>query len=123
MEKDLGLAIEKRDGPALEKILADHYFDAYSDENALSRAATIARCKAGALTFLAIEKEQKLSTNAEGVTVEGLAKYEPPRVDDRKHVEQWIRVRRLWAKKEGRWLLMSQVGRLTDEDDKSAEGE
>jgi hypothetical protein len=117
MEKQLGLAIEKRDAPALEKILADHYFDAFSDENALSRANTIARCKAGVHRFLAIEKELKVSSNVEGFTVEGLARFSPAQVDDRTPEEQWISVRRLWTKKDGRWLLMSQV-RLR-EDDKS----
>jgi len=29
MEKQLGIAMEKRDVPALEKILAEHYFDAF----------------------------------------------------------------------------------------------
>jgi hypothetical protein len=119
MEKQLGLAIEKRDTPALEKILADHYFDAYSDESALSRSDTIARCKAGVLSFLAIEKELQVSPNVEGVTVEGLARYHPTRVDDRTPEEQWISVRRLWAKKDGRWLLASQVTHLTKEDEKS----
>ena len=57
MEKQLGLALEKRDIAVLEKILDDHYFDAYSDERALSRLDTIARCKAGLLSFLAIERE------------------------------------------------------------------
>jgi hypothetical protein len=118
MEKQLGLAIEKRDAPALEKILADHYFDAFSDENALSRANTIARCKAGVHTFLAIEKELKVIPNVEGFIVEGLARFSPAQVDDRTP-EQWISVRRLWTKKDGRWLLMSQVRQREDEDDKS----
>jgi hypothetical protein len=119
MEKQLGAAMETRDVPALEKILADHYFDAFSDENALSRANTIARCKAGLLSFLAIEKELQVRPNMEGVTVEGLARYNPTRVDDRTPDEQWMSVRRLWTKKDGRWLLMSQVRLSTDEDDKS----
>ena len=123
MEKKLETAIEQRDVPALEKILAEHYFDAYSDENALSRADTIARCKAGVLSFLTIEKELKVSPDVEGITVAGLSRYTPTRVDDRAPDEHWIRVRRLWAKKDGQWQLMSQVGRLTEEDDESGKGE
>jgi hypothetical protein len=119
MEKQLGVAMEKRDVPALEKILDDHYFDAFSDENALSRAHTIARCKAGLLSFLAIEKELQVSPNMEGITVEGLARYNPTEVDDHTPQEQWISVRRLWAKKDGRWLLMSQVRHREEDDDKS----
>jgi hypothetical protein len=118
MEKRLGLAMEKRDIAALDKILADHYFDAYSDERALSRSDTIARCKAGLLSFLAIERELQVSPNVEGITVEGLSKFNPTRVDDRTPDEQWISVRRLWTKKDGQWLLTSQVTRRTDEDDK-----
>ena len=117
MEEQLGLAIAKRDIPVLEKMLADHYFDAFSDENALSRANTIARCKAGLLSFLAIEKELHLSPNVEGIAVEGLARFHPTQVDDRTPEEHWISVRRLWTKKDGRWLLLSQVRRR--EDDKS----
>ena len=119
MEKQLGLAMERRDVPALEKILADHYFDAFSDENALSRANTIGRCKAGLLSFLAIEKELQVSPNVEGVTVEGLARFNPTRIDDRTPEEQWVSVRRQWAKKDGRWLLMSQIRHRPEEDDKS----
>jgi len=119
MEEQLGLAIAKRDIPVLEKMLADHYFDAFSDENALSRANTIARCKAGLLSFLAIEKELHLSPNVEGIVVEGLSRSRPTQSDDRAPEEQWIRIRRLWAKKDGRWLLMSQLRRRTDEEDKS----
>jgi hypothetical protein len=119
MEKQLGVAMEKRDVPALEKILDGHYFDAFSDENALSRAHTIARCKAGLLNFLAIEKELQVRPNMEGITVEGLARYNPIEVDDRTLEEQWISVRRLWAKKDGRWLLMSQVRHREEDDDKS----
>jgi hypothetical protein len=119
MEKQLGVAMEKRDVPALEKILDDHYFDAFSDENALSRAHTIARCKAGLLSFLAIEKELQVRPNMEGITVEGLARLIPTRVDDRTPEEQWISVRRLWTKKDGRWLLASQVTGRTEEDEKN----
>jgi hypothetical protein len=122
MEKQLELAMEKRDGAALEKILADHYFDAYSDERALSRADTIARCKAGKLSFVNIERELEVSPNVEGITVEGLSKYNPPEVDDRTPDEQWIRVRRLWEKKDGRWVLASQVTGRADEDDKEGKG-
>ena len=119
MEKQVGLAMDKRDIAALDKILAEHYFDAYSDERALSRADTIARCKAGRISFLTIEKELQVSANVEGITVEGLARYSPTQVDDRTPEEQWLSVRRLWTKKDGRWLLASQVTRSTDEDEKS----
>ena len=51
MEKQLGRAMERRDTPALEKILADHYFDAFSDENALSRANTIAVARLACSVF------------------------------------------------------------------------
>jgi hypothetical protein len=69
----------------------------------------IARCKAGLHQFLAIEKEQQLRRELDVVTVEGVAKFHPNRVDDTMPPEQWARVRRTWTKREGQWVLIGQI--------------
>ena len=115
MENQLSVAMEARDIAKLEKLLADDYFDGQEGvKKALNKAGTIARSKAGLHNFLVIEKEQKLSRESDIVTVEGLARFRPSRVDDTKPAEQWIRVRRLWTKKDGQWLLTGQLRRWID---------
>ena len=113
VEKKLGLAMAKRDTAVLARILADSYFDTFEGtRKAMSKAGTIARCQAGVLDFPAIEQNQQLSRNLDTVTVEGQAKFTPTRVDDSTPENQWVEVRRLWTKKDGTWLLSSQVRRL-----------
>ena len=113
MEDQLKLAIAKRDIPVLDKILADTYFDAYEGaKRAMSKPGTIARCKAGLHNFLAIEKEKKVRRELDIILVEGVARFQPSRVDDNTPEEQWIHVQRRWTKKDGKWLLAGQFRRL-----------
>ena len=115
MENQLSVAMESRDIAKLEKLLADDYFDAQEKvKKAMSKTGTIARCKAGVHNFLVVEKEQKLSRESDIITVEGLARFRPSRVDDTMPAEQWIRVRRLWTKKDGQWLLTGQFRQWID---------
>ena len=115
MEKQLGLAMEKRDTAALARILADSYFDTYEDaERAMSKAGAIARCQDGKHDFPVIEKDRKLSRHLDTVSVEGEAKFTPSRVDDLTPENQFMHVRRIWTKKDGAWLLSSQVRRLLE---------
>ncbi len=119
METQLAVAIEKKDTSFLEKVLVEQYFDVYEGEKqALSKSDTIARCKAGLLKFLAPQKEQKMSPEKDSVTVEGVAKLIPNRQDDTIPAEQWVHVRRLWTKKDGKWLLTCQIRRLEGDDGK-----
>jgi hypothetical protein len=119
MEKQLALAMEKRNTAFLERVLAETYFDVYEgDKHAMSKSGTIARCKAGLLNFLVIEKQQQMSPDRDLVAVEGLSKARPTRVDDTTPEEQWVHVRRLWTKKDGKWLLTSQILRLEGDDGK-----
>lgn len=114
MEKKIRAAIEGQDTKTLEKILADAYFDTYEgSENAMSKSGTIARCKAGVLNFLVIEKEPQLTREPDGITVEGETVVRPIAVDD-VTPERRVRVRRLWTKRAGAWLLMSQRRRLLE---------
>jgi hypothetical protein len=119
MEKQLALAIEKRDTAVLEKVLAKEYFDVYEgDKTAMSRAQAIARCKAGLLKYLAIKKDSEMGPKDGVFAVEGMAKLVPNRPDDTVPAEQWVHVRRLWKKTDGQWLLTGQIRRLEGDDGK-----
>jgi hypothetical protein len=119
IEKQLSLAISKRDTDFLQKVLAETYFDAYEGEKrALSKADTLARCKAGLLHFLAIEREPRTSSEGNVIAVEGFAKLVPNRHDDLTPEEQWVHVRRLWTRKDGNWLLTGQIRRLEGDNGK-----
>ena len=119
IEKQLSLAISKRDTDFLQKVLAETYFDAYEGEkHALSKADTLARCKAGLLHFLAVEREPRTSSEGDFIAVEGFAKLIPNRKDDVAPEEQWVHVRRLWTKKDGNWVLTGQIRRLEGDDGK-----
>ena len=119
MEKQLALAIEKQNTAFLESVLAENYFDVWEgDKRAVSKSGTIARCKAGVLRFLVIEKEQQIKPDWDLIAVEGVSKNQPTKVDDTAPEEQWVHVRRLWTTKDGKWLLTSQVKRLEGDDGK-----
>jgi len=119
MEDQLATAIGNKDTAFLERVLAEQYFDVYEGEKqALSKSETIARCKAGLLKFLAPEKERKMSPEKDAVAVEGVAKLIPNRQDDTMPAEQWVHIRRLWTKKDGKWFLASQVRRLEGDEGK-----
>jgi Domain of unknown function (DUF4440) len=119
MEKELARAIDKKDTAALEKLLAPEYFDVYEgDKRGLSRLQSIARCKAGLLRYLAIEKESEVHPQDNLIAVEGMAKLIPNQPDDTVPKEQWVHVRRLWQKADGRWVLRAQIRRLEGDDGK-----
>ena len=122
MESQLALAIEKKDTAFLEKVLAETYYDAYEgDKRAASKLITIARCKAGILRNLTIQKERKIKPDNDLIAVEGLAKSRPAKVDDTTPEEEWVNVRRLWTKKDGKWLLTCQIKRREGDDGKGEE--
>jgi hypothetical protein len=119
MEKQLAVAMEKRDTAFLEKVLAETYYDVYEgDKRALSKLQSIARCKAGLLRYLAIEKGSEVRPQDDLIAVEGIAKLIPNRQDDRVPNEQWVHVRRLWKKTDDRWVLTCQIRRLEGDDGK-----
>jgi hypothetical protein len=123
MESRFGLAVQKRDTAALAEILAEYYADAYDgSESAISKRSAIARTKAGILFFYRIEKEQQISRSLEIVTIQGLARDKPIQVSDQEPEEKWIRVRRLWTKKDGRWLLIAQMLHPIEEDGPEGKG-
>ena len=113
VEKQLALAIQKKDTDFLAKLLAEGYYDVYEgDKRAMSKPQAIARCKAGLLRYLAIEKEAKMSPKDDTIVVEGEAKLVPNIKDDTVPEEQWVHVKRLWTKKNGNWVLVCQLRHL-----------
>lgn len=112
-EKQLALAIGQKDAGLLAKLLAEGYYDVYEgDKRAMSKLQAIARCKAGLLRYLAVEKEAKMSPKDDVIVVEGEAKLIPNVQDDKVPPMQWIHVKRLWTKKNGEWILTCQLRHL-----------
>ena len=122
MEKRLAVAIEKYDTAALEKILRDDYFDTYEgDKRAMSKRQAVALCKKGWLKYLAIVRDSRMSRQDDLIAVEGEAKLIPNVEGDGVPLEQWVHIRRLWTKMDGKWLLTAQFRRLEGDDGKGEE--
>src|ERR1700759_5860146 len=118
-ERQLAVAIEKRDTIALDKLLVREYFNVYEgDKSAMNKPQAIARCKAGLLKYLAIVKDSEVKPQDDLIVVEGWAKLIPNRPDDSVPAEQWVHVRRLWKKSGDQWLLTAQFRRLEGDDGK-----
>ena len=119
-EERLGQAIEKRDPAALTELLADYFSAALGDdEKAATKGRTIARAKAGTLVFYRIERDVRLRVSADHYDLEGEAKSPPRKISDRPEEPKWVHVRRVWTRKDGRWLLVLQhVGEPEDEKEK-----
>ena len=116
-EEQLGRAILKCDAVALSQMLTNYYANASEgSESAESKQTTLARCQSGTLVFYKIEENGKLSVSAEIVTVEGEARVMRRVRPNDNEIESRVRVRRLWTKKNGRWLLVSQTTKDGDED-------
>jgi hypothetical protein len=119
MESQLAAAIEKKDTAFLERVLAEMYYDVYEgDKRAASKLITIARCKAGILRNLAIQKDRKIKPDQDMIAVEGDAKSRPAKIDETTPEEEWVHVRRLWTKKDGNWVLTCQIKRREGDDGK-----
>ena len=120
MEEQLRIAIEKCDEVVLGQLLADYFADSVEgNEKATSKAGTIARCKAGKLYFLALGDDKELSRSADVVTVRGVA----PAIESKTKADdverpKAFRVRRLWTKKSGKWLLIVQERSPIEDDER-----
>ncbi len=121
-EERLRVAIEKRDAAALSEILADYYADSRGDEEkAVTKPGIIARAKAGTLSFYRIEKEARFTAaGSDFYDVQGEAKSPPETISDQPIKERWVRVRRVWAKKDGHWFLIMQNIREAEEDERDS---
>jgi hypothetical protein len=108
-EERFGQAIEKRDTGALTDMLADYFSAAVgNEEKAASKARVIAQAKAGTLIFYRMERDVRLRVSAEYYDLNGEAKAPPRGISDKPVQTEWVKVRRMWIKKEGRWLLILQ---------------
>jgi hypothetical protein len=122
IEKQLGVAITKGDVTLLDKLLADYYADSYEGgEGAVSKKGTMARCRAGTLPYYALNEKPELSRSAEMVTIEAVSKASATSSNDTPK-ESVLRVKRVWTKKDGRWLLVAQK-RGPAEDEEREKGE
>ena len=121
-EERLGQAIEKRDTAALTEMLADYYADSIGDEDrAVPKRGVIARAKVGTLAFYRVERDARFTTSAATYTVEGEAKSFDRLVTDQPAKFKWVRVRRMWIKKDGHWLLILQNIRDVEEEKSETE--
>jgi hypothetical protein len=109
MEADFGRAIERRDAASLDRLLADYYADGNEgSESATAKEATLAHCKAGTLPYYRIYAERKFIVRSDIIEIQGTSRTEQKLITDN-NAEQLIRVRRLWTKKNGNWLLIAQT--------------
>jgi ketosteroid isomerase-like protein len=107
-ESLLGKAIAKRDVKALDKILTDYYADSYEgSERASTKKTALDRCLNGTLEFYRIDSERTITSSADIVTVEGVARSER-KLQSGTESESEVRIKRLWTKKNGRWQLVAQ---------------
>jgi len=107
-ESLLGKAIAKRDVKALDKMLTDYYADSYEgSERASTKKTALDRCLGGTLEFYGIDSERTITSSADIVTVEGVARSER-KSQSGAESESEVRVKRLWTKKNGRWQLVAQ---------------
>lgn len=120
MESQLKQALEKCNTELLDRLLADYYADSYEgSESAFGKKRTIQRCQDDSVPYYSIDEDLKLTVRADIVFVEGISKVKPnsgtdtdtrPETDagrDKREREE-VRVKRLWTKKGGRWLLIAQ---------------
>jgi hypothetical protein len=108
-EERLSQAIEKRDIAALTDMLADYFSAAFgNEEKAANKARVVAQAKAGRLIFYRMEKDVRLRVSATYYDLTGEAKAPPRAISDKPVKTVWVKVRRMWIKKDGRWLLILQ---------------
>jgi hypothetical protein len=115
-ERKLGVAIRSKDVVSLERLLADYFAASYEgSEKATGKVAVVELCRAGMLPYYQILAEPKLEARAELVEVAGLARSSLRAGTDRED-KRVFRVKRLWTKQDGRWLLVSQTLTPVDAD-------
>jgi hypothetical protein len=120
MESQLKQALAECNTGLLDRLLADYYADSYEgSERAVGKKWTIERCKVDSVPYYSIDEDLKLTVRADIVFVEGISKVKPNSGthtdagletdagrENREREE--VRVKRLWTKKDGRWLLIAQ---------------
>jgi hypothetical protein len=120
MEEKFALALAKKDGDSLEKLLSENYTDGYDGaDRALNKQGAISIAKGSGLSLYKIEKDEHLSRKGDNVLVEGLVRDKRDLITDVETEIHWGRVQRLWTHKDGRWQLLRQLRpAIRDEDSK-----
>lgn len=123
VENQLKQALAKCNTASLERLLADYYADSYEgSEKAVGKKWTIEHCRDGAVPYYSIDEDRELSVRVDIVFIEGVSKVRPaPGLGEKadsedKEGEKETRVKRLWTKKGGRWLLVAQMLEPVDEE-------
>lgn len=119
MESQLKEALEKCNTKSLDRLLADYYADSYEGgDRATGKKWTIEHCRDGVVPYYSIDEDRELSVRVDIVFIEGISKVRPDDKAgrDNKEREKEVRVKRLWTKKNGRWLLIAQTLEPMDEE-------
>lgn len=104
-------AIRNGDAKALGELLHDKYASALGafPGVATTKRGTLDRLGTAEVAAYRIVKERKLTVSVDLYTVEGLAKAERPLTGDEQSKDEWFKVRRLWIKTDGGWLITAQM--------------
>jgi ketosteroid isomerase-like protein len=118
MEDRLRRAVAKRDLGAIDRMLVDYYASSNEgSDRGIPKKATMAGYAKGTIPFYDISEERKLSVRGEFIIIEGISRIKPRAVDTGNE-EREVRVKRFWAKKEGRWQVVIQTLQPIEEEPK-----
>jgi len=115
-------AIRNGDAKALGELLHDHFADSFGKyaSVATTKRGLLDRVGGGQVPAYPVIKNRHLSVSVDLFTVEGLAHAERQEPGDEPW-DDWFRVRRLWTKTEGRWVITAQMITPLDKDAKEKE--
>ena len=116
------VAIRNGDAKALGELLHDHFADSFGRyaSVATTKRGFLDRVGGGQVPAYPVIKDRHLSVSVDLFTVEGLAHAERQEPGDEPW-DDWFRVRRLWTKTEGRWVITAQMITPLDKDAKEKE--
>jgi len=116
------VAIRNGDAKALGELLHDHFADSFGRyaSVATTKRGLLDRVGGGQVPAYPVIKDRHLSVSVDLFTVEGLAHAERQEPGDEPW-DDWFRVRRLWTKTEGRWVITAQMITPLDKDAKEKE--
>jgi hypothetical protein len=120
MENQLRKGITKPDTALLKRILAEYYADSFEgSERAAGKNWAISHAGDPAIPYFSIDENRRIFRRADIVFIEGFSEARARAgndVDEKKKPEK-LRIKRLWTKKEGKWLLIAQTKKLMEDDE------
>jgi hypothetical protein len=104
-------AIRNADRKELGELLHDKYADSFGQHagSAIVKRGVLDRLGTPAVPAYRVVKDRKLTVSVDLYTVEGLAKAERQGTGDDQPKDEWFKVRRLWTKTDGRWVITAQM--------------